>query len=270
MQYCETCPLHILLGTVAIMFNACSYEQPNTLNPWLHEELFYGSVEDIDGNTYATIKIGSQEWMAENLRTTRYQNGNIIQNVTDSEEWHETQEGAWCYYEHKIEYEIPHGKIYNWYVAVDSRNVCPKGWHIPSKPEWNVLIEYLGGEGEASNKMMSGWIDFHSKHDTHITNESGLSLMLSGRRMPILVAVHRFAEAGTEVEENLWLKAAIRASNSFGLTRFANIDDLGLYWIGKHDDSNNAIIFSVQPDRTDIAWYNAPEYYGHCIRCIRN
>jgi uncharacterized protein (TIGR02145 family) len=101
----------------------------------------YGSVIDIDGNTYPTIRIMGQVWMAENLRATRYSNGDLIANVTSTLEWSNTTEGAWCHYENNSQYEIPYGKLYNGYAAIDTRNVCPIGWHVPSYYDMASLID---------------------------------------------------------------------------------------------------------------------------------
>ena len=100
-------------------------------------------VTDIDGNTYLTNKLGTQEWMAENLRTTKYRNGDIITNGNGNEFSSGTTNGLWCYYQNNNSYNIPYGKLYNWYAVTDSRNVCPVGWHIPSNNEWSILITQI-------------------------------------------------------------------------------------------------------------------------------
>jgi hypothetical protein len=105
---------------------------------WLNPALTYGSVTDIDGNTYATIQIGTQVWMAENLRTTRYRNGDPIPNVTDKWKWGGLSRGAWCHYENDPKYEVPYGKLYNWHTVSDARKMCPTGWHVPYEAEWTV------------------------------------------------------------------------------------------------------------------------------------
>jgi uncharacterized protein (TIGR02145 family) len=110
-------------------------------------------VTDIDGNVYKTVFIEGQEWMAENLKTTKYDNGDPIPEVTDNTQWSSLTTGAWSYYNNDENYNDPYGKLYNWYAADDSRNVCPAGWHVPSDEEWTVLTDYLGGESVAGGKM---------------------------------------------------------------------------------------------------------------------
>jgi uncharacterized protein (TIGR02145 family) len=100
-------------------------------------------VNDVDGNNYQTIIINGQEWMAENLRTSKYSNGEDIPHVTDINLWSTLSNGAWIYMLNDIQFEIPFGKLYNWYTVNDNRNVCPLGWRVPSESDWNTLIGYL-------------------------------------------------------------------------------------------------------------------------------
>ncbi len=102
-----------------------------------------GSVKDIDGNVYETVTIGSQTWMKENLRTTRYSDGSNIPNVVDYNEWVDRTEEGFCWYKNDPAYKSL-GALYNFYVVVDPRNVCPEGWHVPSDKEWNTLEALLG------------------------------------------------------------------------------------------------------------------------------
>jgi uncharacterized protein (TIGR02145 family) len=153
----------------------------NVHNP----DLVYGSVTDIDGNTYRTIVIGNQEWMAEDLKVAHYANGDPIPQVTQSSIWTNLQYGAWCYNQNDVAYECPYGKIYNRYVTIDERNVCPQGWHVPFFEEWNVLTDFLGGVMDAGGKMKSSgseywqsWPDWQTSN----SNESGFSGLSSPSR----------------------------------------------------------------------------------------
>jgi len=106
--------------------------------------LAYGSMTDQDGNVYKTIQIGTQTWMAENLKTAHYRYGNPIPVVTDNTTWATLINGATCWYDNdSASYDCPYGRLYNGYAVVDPRNVCPVGWHVPSNLEWEVLIKYL-------------------------------------------------------------------------------------------------------------------------------
>jgi uncharacterized protein (TIGR02145 family) len=156
--------------------------------PWLNPSLTYGSVKDIDGNTYATIQIGRQVWMAENLRTTRYRNGDAIPHVDDN--WTRLRSPAWCHVERNPAHEVPYGKLYNWYAVTDGRKLCPAGWHVPADWEWTALSDYLGGESVAGYKMKSTGTEHWGARDTIArdaffniaTNGSGFSGLPAGAR----------------------------------------------------------------------------------------
>lgn len=110
------------------------------------------TVKDYDGNVYKTVKIGNQVWMAENLRTTRYNDGKLVPYVTDNTEWSNLSTPGYCYYNNDITNKDIYGAFYNWY-AVNTGKLAPKGGHIPTEAEWKVLTDYLGGEGIAGGKL---------------------------------------------------------------------------------------------------------------------
>ena len=103
-----------------------------------------GYCVDIDGNVYKIIKIGDQWWMAENLKVTRYRNGDQIPNIENASEWSALLTGAYCVYENKVSLADTFGYLYNWYAIDDSRNIAPAGWHVPTDEEWKQLEMYLG------------------------------------------------------------------------------------------------------------------------------
>jgi len=105
------------------------------------------TVTDIDGNVYHTIKIGTQTWMVENLKTSKYRNGEAIANVTDNTAWTGLSTGAWCNYNNDAANGTKYGKLYNWYAVADSRNIAPAGWHVPIDAEWTTLENYLIANG---------------------------------------------------------------------------------------------------------------------------
>jgi uncharacterized protein (TIGR02145 family) len=149
----------------------------------------YGTMTDQQGNVYKTIVIGTQEWMAENLKTTFYRNGDAIANVTDDVQWSGLTTGAWSYYNNDSQYDCPYGKLYNWYAVTDPRNVCPTGWHVPTDAESSILINYLdpnaaGGDNFniASGKMKSTGIQYWISPNVAADNSSGFSGLPSGGR----------------------------------------------------------------------------------------
>jgi uncharacterized protein (TIGR02145 family) len=116
--------------------------------------------------------------MVEIIKTTRYNNGDSIPNITNLNEWYPLETGAWCYYNNYTENGSIYGKLYNW-KAADNNNICPSGWHLPSKNEWNTLINYLGGQDSATNKLKEAGIA-HWKFDTGATNKSGFTALPGG------------------------------------------------------------------------------------------
>jgi uncharacterized protein (TIGR02145 family) len=144
----------------------------------------YGTMTDQNGNTYKTITIGTQTWMAENLRVTKYRNGDPIPNVTDNAAWVALTTGAYCSYGNTANKDdiASYGRLYNWYAASDSRNIAPTGWHLPSDAEWTTLTTYLGGETVAGGKMKEAGTTHWTSPNTSATNESGFTALPSGNR----------------------------------------------------------------------------------------
>jgi len=140
----------------------------------------YRTITDIDGNVYRIIKIGTQWWMAENLKVTHYRNGDAIPNVTDDTEWAGLTTGAYCYYENSSSYAADYGALYNWYAVKDSRNIAPEGWHVPSEAEWQTLTDYLGGYNVAGGKLKETGTDHWLSPNTGATNESGFTALPAG------------------------------------------------------------------------------------------
>jgi uncharacterized protein (TIGR02145 family) len=145
----------------------------------------YGTMTDQQGNVYKTIVIGTQEWMAENLKTSIYRNGEPIENVTIN--WGSLSTGAWCYYNNDSQYECPYGKLYNWYSVVDPRNLCPLGWHVPSDVELSLLFNQLDPNtadvnlfNGAGGKMKCLNVQYWNAPNTDATNESGFSGLPNG------------------------------------------------------------------------------------------
>lgn len=140
----------------------------------------YGTVTDIDGNVYQTVLIGTQEWMAENLRVTHYRNGDPIPNVTDENQWDYLVTGAYCSYLNSDSIFSIYGGLYNWYAVGDSRGIAPTGWHVATNDEWNILEAYLGGSGLVGGKLKAS--DYVNETYDKANNSSGFTALLGGMR----------------------------------------------------------------------------------------
>ena len=186
------------------------------------EKIETGELTDIDGNTYLTIKIGEQWWMAENLKVTRYRNGDPIPNVTDESAWSDLTTGAYCSYENDPANAETYGYLYNWYAVNDPRGLAPEGWHVPTDAEWKQLEMSLGmsqsqaddvgwrGTDEGGKLKETGTAHWKSSNEG-ATNESGFSALPGGGRY----GNGRFLNAGdgaffwssTEINRNyVWLR----------------------------------------------------------------
>jgi len=142
-----------------------------------------GTVTDIDGNVYKTIKIGTQWWMAENLRTTKFRNGEAIQNTISNTDWASLSSPSYCFYNNDFEtYGRIYGAFYNWKAVNDNRNIAPEGWHIPSDDEWKTLIYYLGGFSVAGGKMKEAGTTHWISPNTGATNSSRFTALPTGSR----------------------------------------------------------------------------------------
>jgi uncharacterized protein (TIGR02145 family) len=122
-------------------------------NPILNEPSV--PVTDIDGNVYQTVQIGNQVWMKENLKVSKYQNGNSIPTGLTNSQWSSTISGAYSICNNFQANDLIYGKLYNWFAVIDSRGLCPTGWHVPSDAEWTILENYLGGQTFAGGKLKS-------------------------------------------------------------------------------------------------------------------
>ena len=139
------------------------------------------TVVDIDGNSYKTVKIGSQVWMSENLKTSHYRNGGPIPNVMGNADWQALATGAWSNYNHDAANDVIYGKLYNWYTTIGD-TLCPTGWGVPTDAEYTILITYLGGESVAQDKMKVTGTTYWESPNTGATNESDFSGLPGGYR----------------------------------------------------------------------------------------
>ena len=149
---------------------------PIIFNP----DVTYGSVSDIDGNTYKTVQIGTQIWMAENLKTTKLNDGTLIPNITDNLEWRNLTTPGYSWYDNDAaSYKTTFGALYNWYAGSTGK-LCPTGWHVPIDSEFNTLTDYLGNNsGEKMTETgNTHWLDYV----TDATNLSGFTGLPGGYR----------------------------------------------------------------------------------------
>ena len=176
----------ILLAAIAVSMLACSKKSsdspPAPASGGTTPISVPSSVKDLDGKIYKTTTIGTQTWMAENLRTTKYNDGTAITIVTSGATWGSNYTNIasvpmMSYYNNNTTIGVTYGALYNWY-AVDTKRLCPTGWHVPSDAEWTILTDYLGGESGAGLKLKSttGWnlVDTSGLNGTNEVNFTAL------------------------------------------------------------------------------------------------
>ncbi len=140
------------------------------------------TVTDIDGNIYHTVTIGTQTWMVENLKVTKFRNGVAIPNITDGQQWRSATTSAYCNYNNNLANVATYGRLYNWYAVNDSNKICPPGWHIPTYQEWATLMNFLGGENVAGDKLKEKGPAHWGISNTSATNENGFTALPAGTR----------------------------------------------------------------------------------------
>ena len=216
-----------------------------------NEELTYikdrGTVTDIDGNLYKTITIGhpfldmgTQEWMAENLKVTRFSDGSAIPLASTVLEWHEevqnsTPHFAWSSYNQQNE-GAPYGAFYNFHTVVDTRGLCPTGWRVPTIDDWEKFIIVLGGHSDAGGKLKSlnyVW----NQPNTDATDEVEFGALPGG-----LISGN-----GTQIFEG----------------------EYACFWSATPFDNDRAYSFGAAHNNSILGWNNEPKWDGRSIRCVK-
>jgi uncharacterized protein (TIGR02145 family) len=200
----------------------------------------YGTMTDQDGNTYRTVQIGTQLWMAENLRTTKYQNGQAIPYINNKTSWAQLTTGAFNYYDYNSAYDCPYGKLYNWYAVENANKLCPSGWHVPTLSEWNQLFSFLGGASQSMIKLKtSGTTYWTAPTNVNGSNSSGFSALPGGIGSPD-------GSHGYLNWDALWWTSTVSGSNA--------------YYIAMRNAVNTSSVYSF-PDNKN---------YAKSIRCIKD
>jgi len=201
------------------------------------------TVTDIDGNVYHIVTIGTQDWLAENLKTTKYHNGNLIGTTTpatldiSNATTYPTPKYQWAYAGNESNVAT-YGRLYTWYAATDSRNVCPTGWHVPTEGEWTTLTTFLGGESVAGGKLKEAGTSHWISPNTGATNSSGFTALPGG---------HRSINTGFEV-----------------------INVYSVWWCSNEYDTTTAWYRLIFSDRVSFQGYYNNKAYGYSVRCLRD
>ena len=194
------------------------------------------TVTDIDGNVYNIVTIGTQTWMVENLKTTKYRNSEAIPNVTDGATWGTLTTGAYCWYNNDAANKSTYGGLYNWYAVADSRNIAPVGWHVPTDSEWTTLTTYLGGVTVAGGKLKEPGTTHWYSPNADATNSSGFTALPGGCRSP----------------------------------GFGDIGGYCYWWSSTEYSATHAWRWGVYYSYGEVSRSSYSKYYGYSVRCLRD
>ena len=183
-----------------------------------------GSLKDNDGNTYSTVIIGDQEWMVENLKTTKFNDGTPISNETDMTRWVQITTPAYSWYNNDAASKKVFGAVYNWY-AVNTGKLCPAGWSVPSDDDWTKLTDFLGGIEAAGGKLKETGTSNWNTPNTGATNETGFSAVPGGYRYGYFWGQGTFYETGL----NGYYWTATQCTDTHSWTRTLNAERPKVY-----------------------------------------
>ena len=202
-----------------------------------NSNISYGTVADIDGNIYKTVAIGSQTWFAENLRTTHYNDGSSIPQITDKASWCNLSSGAYCFYGNDATYGKIAGALYNWYTT-GSSNLCPNGWRVPSNNDWMILANLYGDKNSIGIKIKESGKGHWFKSSLYASNESGFTAIPTG----------------------------IRWENG----EFTSLNEYSYWWTSTLYDSNNALSPDIYINESKMDDPALKIVIGLAVRCIKN
>jgi uncharacterized protein (TIGR02145 family) len=241
-----------ILG-ISLLFTGVSCNKGNPVNNNNN-----GTITDADGNIYQTIKIGNQVWMAENLRTTKYNDGTAIPLVTDSAAWHYRTTPSYCYYSNTTNADSikEFGALYNWYT-VDTKKLAPAGWHVPSDSEWTVLKNYL---------VINGY-NWDGTTDTATYNKIAKSL---ASKTDWATSISAGAIGNDLTKNNSSGFSALPGGCRDGDGGFGTIGDGGDWWSATADGVSSACVRGLAYDGDNLVRGYSVESCGFSVRLVRD
>ena len=211
------------------------------------------TITDVDGNVYSIVTIGTQTWMAENLKTTQYNDGTAIPLVTDNTAWGNLTTPGYCWYNNDADtYKSTYGALYNWYT-VSTGKLAPTGWHVSTDAEWTTLQNYLIANGYNFDGSTSG--DYYDKSLAATTNWA--TCAIAGTIGDDLSTNNRTGFSA--------LPGGFRNSSNFFKTGY-----YGFWWSSVESDTFTAWYRFMGYDVTGLYQYDTSKNYGLSIRCVRD
>ena len=214
-----------------------------------------GTVLDVDGNSYNWRTIGTQTWMTENLKTSKYRNGDPISNVTVDADWSALLTGAWCYQNNNISNNVKYGKLYNWFAVSDVRNIAPIGWHVATADEWTTLENYVStqlGTSLTVGKALAATTDWTDTYGN-----------------PSLAVVGTIVN-NTAINNSSNFKALPGGERTSIPGYFANLASTGSWWCSTQFDDTSAYHRGLQALSNSISHQYNDKQFGFSVRCVRD
>lgn len=212
-------------------------------------------IKDIDGNIYHTVTIGTQTWMVENLKTTKYNDGSHIPNVTDANEWETLATDAYSWYDNETKNKTLYGALYNWY-AISTGKLCPKGWHVPSNEEYEALENYLLVNGYNYNGET-----IENEYALALTSDTGWEWC----SLPGSVGNTDYPD-----KRNATGFAALPGGWRSYSGSFFEIGEGAFWWTSSENDSNSAWYRSIYYTHYFLYKHTYTKTCGFSVRCIKD
>ena len=236
---------------------------------FFNPNITYGSMNDIEGNTYKTVVIGTQTWMAENLKVTKYNDGASIPNVTEagvpegSYGWRNLTTPAYCWHDNDIN-KSTYGALYNWY-AVETEKLCPTGWHVPSDEEWTVLTNYLAENGYNYDGTIADAADSEADKRGKIAKA-----MASSSGWVSVSSTGSVGDSDFSEYRNKSGFTALPGGSRFSSGNFNSDGNYGYWWSATEGIADNAWTRGVDYRGSNVYRNSNNKEVGFSVRCVRD
>jgi len=246
MKNCKSgFPLVILIIFFALNYTACN-EKVTDIAP-----VETDSISDIDGNIYKTVKIGNKWWMAENLKVTRYNNGDSITFIPKTKadsEWSNLTSGAYCILDEKF------GLLYNYHTISDPGKIAPEGWHIPDDSEWKELESALGMSSEDIEKL--NWRG---------SDQGNKLKIIGGNTIYWINSSDEYMIYGNNSSGFSALGGACRVFNG----QWGDVTHTAFWWSSSLN-GEDAWFRGLDYNKANVLRFSGSKSYGFSVRCVKD
>jgi uncharacterized protein (TIGR02145 family) len=250
--------IYFLLFFGAVTFIAACEKDDNS-DPEEEE----GTVTDVDGNIYKTVTLGEQEWMAENLKTTKYSDGTpILFPGDDNQAWISNTNGAYAWHSNNEANKDLYGALYNWYTLQNPAGLCPAGWRVPTSQDYADLITYLNAEYTLTNNTDDvNSVGNHLKSCRMVNSPLGDECNTSEHP--------RWNNHSTSIGTDRFEFAVLPAGNRVSDGRYSGMGAYAFLWTSTSSTTEDANRYSLNYNRNRMMPGTISKLEGHSVRCIK-